>query len=110
MEWRYATSGTASCQAKGAARSSCPGAGSSKQKPEFIRAGVRRVGQPPHSQRYSRKTFSSPPAHDQNQSGNISSTRPGAPGAGGVYPDPVRAPGAFDFTSRDSLRIFTFNF
>ncbi len=62
MEWPYATSGTASCQAKGAARSSRPGAGSSKQNPEFMRAGVRRVGQPPYSQRHSRKTFPAPPA------------------------------------------------
>src|SRR5260370_10071052 len=33
-----------------------------------------RAGQPPFRQRYSRKTFPAPPAHDQNQSGKISST------------------------------------
>jgi serine/threonine protein kinase len=38
-------------------------------KPQF--------GRPPDSRRYSRKTFPAPPAHDQNQSGKISSTRTG---------------------------------
>ncbi len=32
---------------------------------------------PPYSQTYSRKTFPAPPAHNQNQSAKISSTRPG---------------------------------